>query len=193
MTGKTFILATMLILPQFAYSQFRKKTNYDIISKEEYNKRLMKRKEVVLNKYIVIPAFPRKAEEVLLNTKNEDSILTASASLIKHGRSRELYSYLQKTKVDTGVYALVYGLYYMNKGKYANALTWFDKYKSGKYKSLVMLLIADCKYECLEDKKKYDDIMPYYQQALDFTSDSLYQDIIKNRFRFVRYNSVYDK
>jgi tetratricopeptide (TPR) repeat protein len=183
----------MLIIPQLTFGQFRKKSAYNLISKEEYNKRLLKKKEVVLNKYIVVPSFLKNADDKFTSSNNTDTIVMSAATSLKHGRVRFVRKYLENNNKDTGIFALVYGLYLINKGKYAEALIHLNNCNTTSYKSLVLLLSADCRYECLSDKSQYEEIIPFYQQALDASTDLQFRDIVLNRFRFVRYNPVFQE
>jgi predicted negative regulator of RcsB-dependent stress response len=82
---------------------------------------------------------------------------------------------------------LIKGLYYFSKKQYNQAIAHLEKFKNKEYRFLQLLIIADCKYEMLQDKKNYKTIISAYQIALDCTDNEQNKTIINNRIKYIKY------
>ncbi|MDO9614951.1 MAG: hypothetical protein Q7J86_10580 [Bacteroidota bacterium] len=95
--------------------------------------------------------------------------------------------YILSCDNSSDIYHLINGLYYFSKNQYSKAIDHLEKFENEEYAFLKLLLIADCKYELLRDKKNYQLIIGEYQLAMDHTENEQNKSMINNRIKYIKY------
>ncbi len=176
------LLALLFSFNLFAQNIFS--DYYEIVSMNDYYSATKQKK------YIVVPC-DVKSDDLTGHEKNSDYIISWAFYLCEIERNRKLLQYIQEltnSKNDKDSIAdLLTSIYYFAKDNYNAAILSFNKYNGCKFKFLKFLLIADSKYELLDDKFNWPDILPDYQTAYDYAQRNEYKKLIKERIKCVRY------
>ena len=179
----TFLL--VLISAQ-AFARVGTNTDYWILSQNEYNARVSKGKDVTLRRYIVIPDLDKKYKDIL-ETTDEKSLLAKFSFMLKRNKSTLIEKYILSCDNSSDIHHLINGLYCISKNQYSKAIDHLEKFENDEYTFLKSLLIADCKYELLRDKKNYQLIIAEYQTAMDNADNEQKKSIINNRIKYIKY------
>lgn len=161
--------------------------DFFIITQSDFiNKKLLD-KDLVLKRYLVVPKIEKRYSDIL-KINDEDLILAKFSSMLKNGDDYWMDKYIQNCDDSLDVNYLIKGLYYFSKKHYNRSLPYLNKVNNKKYRFLKFLLIADCAYEMLEDKKKYNPVLEAYQTAMDQSSTNDQKTLINNRIKYIRYH-----
>ena len=185
MIRKTLILFFILISSQ-TFSRVGSNSNFSIISQIEYNDRILKGKDVILKRYIVIPSIDKNFKDIFV-TKNEKALLAKFSFMLNKNKNSFIEMYIRNCDSSLDINNLIKGLYYISKNKYSQAIVHLEKHNNEEYSFLKQLLIADCKYELLQDKNNYKSIIGLYQVAMDNTGNEQTKSIINNRIKYIKY------
>jgi predicted negative regulator of RcsB-dependent stress response len=88
---------------------------------------------------------------------------------------------------ESEIYPLIKALYFFSNNQYQSALASLQDVNIAEYEALKLLLIADCQYELLADKRDYKPVLEAYQQAIDKSPDEQNKLIVNNRIKFIKY------
>ena len=185
MIKKTLILLFILISSQ-TYASIGDNSDFWIISHNDYSDRISKGKDVILRRYIVIPNFDKKYKDIF-ETKEEKALLAKFSFMLKKNKVTWIDKYIKDCDNSLDINNLIKGLYCISKKQYSQAIAHLEKSENDEFKFLKLLMIADCKYELLPDKKKYKSIISVYQIALDNTDNEQNKSIINNRIKYIKY------
>lgn len=167
-------------------AQMGSNDSFWIISQNDFSQRLENHKDFSLRRYVVVPAMDKKYKQ--LSAAIDDSQRLAKFSFVlKKNKSPWIEKYIDSFKPASEIYPLIKGLYFFSKKQYQNALASFQQVNLPEYETLKLLLIADCHYELLPNKRDYKKVLTYYQQAIDKDASELNQLIINNRIKFIKY------
>jgi len=178
------LLLLLTITFQNSNAQFGENKNYRLISSEKYQLRIDRNKDILLRRYIVVPAFD-KNKKLIFITNNPDSILIGAATLLRKGKSYKVLEYIQNCNQTENVNNLIAGLYWLSKNNYEKAHSFLLNMEIEKHNFLQLLLIADCEYE-LNRTAKQNAIISY-QKAYDIATNENERQIIRNRIKFIKY------
>ena len=168
------------------YAKIGTNRDYTIISQNDYNTNLTKGKDVVLKRYIVVPDFNKNYKEIF-NINDPETILSMFSFMLKKDKHEEIDQYISSCNKSEDIGLLLNGLYYFSEKAYSQSIVYLEEIHDVKFSFLRSLLIADSKYELLEDKKDYKSILPFYQISLDQAQSEQQKSIIKNRIKFIKY------
>lgn len=162
-------------------------TDYWILSQNEYDARISKRKDVTLRRYIVIPYLEKKYKDIL-ETTDEKALLAKFSFMLKRNKNALIEKYILSGDNSSDIHHLINGLYCISKNQYSRAIDHLEKFENEEYAFLKSLLIADCRYELLPDKKNYQLIFGEYQTAMDNADNEQKKLIINNRIKYIKYH-----
>lgn len=185
MIKKVFTFLLVLISAQ-TFARVGTNSDYWILSQNEYNARVSKGKDVTLRRYIVIPDLDKKYKDIL-ETTDEKALLAKFSFMLKRNKSALIEKYILSGDNSLDIHHLINGLYYISKNQYSRAIDHLEKFWNEEYAFLKSLLIADCKYELLRDKKNYQLIIDEYQIAMDNADNEQKKSIINNRIKYIKY------
>jgi len=160
--------------------------NFWIISQNDFTIKNSKGRDVTLKRYIVVPDFDKNYENIL-ETKDEIALLAKFSVLLEKNKSTLIEKYISNCDTSLDINNLIKGLYFFSKYEYSQALPYFENFRKEEYKFLKLLLIADCKYELLQDKTNYKSVMSAYQSAFDSADKEQNKLIINNRIKYIKY------
>lgn len=175
-----------LILSALVYAGIGNNNLYRIISRDDFNQKIIERKDVLSKRYLVFPSLDKNYRDVL-TTGDESDQLAKFAYIFKIIRSEYVLEYINRLNPESPIFNLIKGLYFFSDSKYDNAIQSLKEYHGKEFEFLKLLLIADCWYEILPDKKDHQVAIKAYQQALDCTNDGVYKTLIQNRIKFLKY------
>lgn len=185
MIRNVLILFLVLISAQ-SFARIGDNRNYWIISQNDYDDRISRGKDVLLRRYFIVPSVDKKYKDIL-ETKDEKALLAKFSFMLNKNKNSWIDKYINNCDNSLDINNLIKGLYYFSKAQYNQAITHLEKIENMEYGFLQLLIIADCKYEMLPDKKNYKTIIGAYQVALDRTDNEQNKAIINNRIKFVKY------
>ncbi len=180
----TFCFFILLSIPVF--SRIGMNRNYTIISQNDYDANLAKGKDVILKRYIVVPDFNKNYKEII-NVNDPDEILSMFSFMLSRGKSKEISQYILSCNKSNDIELLIHGLFCFSNNQYYQSIKYLEKIENMQFAFLRSLLIADCRYETLVDKKNYNSILQFYQISLDLARTEQQKLIIKNRIKFIKY------
>jgi hypothetical protein len=180
-----FILAGILISLQ-TFARIGQNTDYWLISESDYIMRNLNGKDVTLRRHIVVP-FMDKNFKTIFETNDQEALLAKFAFMLKKNKTRWMEKYLANCDTTLHINNLIKGLYYFSQKNYSQSLFYLNRFEDKRYNFLKQLLIADCFFELLADKKDYRLIINYYQSALDMTASETYKELIHNRIKYIKY------
>lgn len=183
---RTITFFFLIILSTPVFSKIGANRDFTIISLNDYNINLKKGRDVILKRYIVVSDFNKNYKEIF-NINDPDIILSMFSFMLKKNKSKEISRYIINCDKSKDVGLLLNGLYYFSEKEYSQSIRYLEKIQDVKFTFLKSLLIADCNYELLEDKKDYKSILQFYQISLDLAKTEQQKSIIKNRMKFIRY------
>ncbi|MEZ5105010.1 MAG: hypothetical protein R2757_10980 [Draconibacterium sp.] len=183
---KTIAFFFLILLSIPAFSKIGTNKDYNIISQNDYNSNLIKGKDVILKRYIVVPDLNKNYKEIF-NENNPDEILSMFSFMLNKNKSREISQYILSCDKSKDIGLLISGLYHFSNKEYSRSVIYLEKVQDAKFAFLRSLLVADCNYEMLVDKKNYNSILQFYQISLDLARTEQQKSIIKNRIRFIKY------
>lgn len=182
------ILILLLVLTSFeAFAKIGANVDFWILSENEYNDRMQKGKDVVLRRYVVVPGID-KAYKDILETTDEKALLAKFSFMVQKNKGSLVEKYINSCDHSLDINNLIKGLYFFSENQYLQAITHLKKVEDDGYLFLKQLLIADCQYEMLHDKKNYKSIMGGYQVAMDATNHEQNKSIINNRIKYIKYH-----
>lgn len=185
MNRKILILLLILFSSQI-FARVGNNADFWILSQNEYSNRILKGKDVILRRYIVIPGFDKNYKDIFETTDNE-ALLAKFSFMLKKNKSSLIEKYIINCDNSLDINNLIKGLYYFSKKQYSRAIVYLEMPGNEDYKFFKLLLIADCKYEMLQDKKNYKSIIGVYQIAMDNTDNEQNKSIINNRIKYIKY------
>ena len=185
MIRKILILLLILISSQ-VFARVGSNADFWILSQNEYRYRVLKGKDVLLRRYIVIPGFDKNYKDIF-ETTDENALLAKFSFMLKKNKSPLIEKYIKNCDNSLDINNLITGLYYFSKHQYSQAIDHLEMPGNEEYKFLKLLLIADCKYELLHDKKNYKSIIGAYQNAMDNTDNEQNKSILNNRIKYIKY------
>lgn len=186
MINKVLTFLLVLISAQ-TFARVGTNSDYWILSQNEYNARVSKGKDVTLRRYIVIPDHDKKYKDIL-ETTDEKSLLAKFSFMLKRNKSALIEKYILSCDNLSDIHHLINGLYCISKKQYSRTIDHLEKFENEEYAFLKSLLIADCKYELLRDKKNYQLIIGEYQTAMDNADNEQKKSIINNRIKYIKYH-----
>lgn len=178
------LLFVLNSVPTFASIGLNNK--FWIISQNDFNSRISNGQDIVLRRYIVVPSIDKKYKDIF-NTQDEKVILAKFSFMLKKNKSTWIEKYINNCNNSLDINNLIKGMYYFSKNQYTQAIVHLEKLDNDEYKFLKLLLIADCKYEALQDKKKFKSIIEHYQIAMDCTNNDQNKSIINKRIKYIKY------
>lgn len=179
------LLFVLISVPTFA--SIGQNNKFWIISQNDFNSRISKGQDVVLRRYIVMPGIDKKYKDIF-DTKDGKAVLAKFSFLLKKNKSTWIKKYINNGDTLLDINNLIKGLYYFSKNQYAQAIVRLEKLDNDEYTFLKLLLIADCKYELLQNKHNYKSIIEYYQIAMDCTNNGQNKSIINKRIKYIKYH-----
>ena len=183
MIHKILVLLLIFISSQsFASNE----TDYWIISQNDYNILVSKGRDVILRRYIVVPDIDKKYKNIF-ETKDEKELLAKFSFMLKKSKMHKMDNYIKWCDNSLNINNLIKGLYCFFEKQYVQAMAHFEMLENEDFKFLKLLMIADCKYELIVDKKNFKAIIEAYQIALDSTDSEQSKSIVNNRIKYVRY------
>lgn len=185
MIKKLLVLFLVLISAQ-SYARIGDNGSYRIITQKEYNDKISKRKDAILKRYVVVPSFDKKYRGIL-ETNDGEAILAKFSFMLYKNKVAWIKKYVRNCDNSLDINHLIKGLYYFSKKQYDQAIVHLEKYENTGFRFLQLLLIADCKFEMLQDKKNYKTIIGAYQSAYDCSDDEQNKTIINNRIKYIKY------
>ncbi len=186
MIRKLLILILILISSQ-TFAKVGTNADFWILSQNEYTNRILKGKDVILRRYIAVPGIDPKYKNIF-ETIDEKALLAKFSFMLKKNKSSLIEKYISNCDNTLDINNLIKGLYYFSKNQYSQAIAYLEKFGDEEYVFLKLLLIADCNYELLQDKKNYKSILGVYQIALDNTNNEQNTSIINNRIKYIKYH-----
>lgn len=178
------LLFVLISVPTFANIGLNDK--FWIISQNDFNSRISKGQDIVLRRYVVVPSIDKKYKDIF-DTKDEKAILAMFSFMLKKNKSTWIEKYIKNCDNLLDINNLIKGLYYFSKNQYSQAIVHLEKLDNDEYTFLKLLLIADCKYESLQDKKNFKAIIEHYQIAMDCTNNDQNKSIINKRIKYIKY------
>lgn len=185
MTRKILILLLILISTQL-FANIGDNKDFWIISQNDYNDRITKGKDVILRRYIVVPDIDKKYKDIF-ETSDEKALLAKFSFMLYRNKVGWIEKYIKNCDNSPDINNLIKGLYYFSKKQYAQAISHLEKLENKEFNFIQLLLIADCKYELLPDKRNFKTIIGAYQIALDNTDNQQNKSIINNRIKYIKY------
>jgi len=159
---------------------------YSIITIQEYYELLQKGKVTPLKRYIIVPEFDKNYKNIL-NEHDERKLLSMFSYMLKKNSENYIREYIMNYDSAIGINNLIASLYYFSRNDYAQARSYLEKFEDPDLNFLRLLLIADCTYELLINKKDFTEALNKYQVAFDSTEDELLKSIVNNRIKFIKY------
>lgn len=184
---KKILIFLLVLISSQTFARVGTNAGFWIISQNEYNARILKGKDVTLKRYIVVPGLDKKYKDIF-ETTDEKALLAKFSFMLKKNKSPLIEKYIVSSNNSLDINNLINGLYYFSKNQYSKATAYLEKIGNEEYTFLKLLLIADCKYELLQDKKNYKFIIGVYQIAMDNTNDEQNKSIINNRIKYIKYH-----
>lgn len=161
--------------------------DFNIITQSDFLNKIILDKDVVLKRYIVVPKIERRYKDIL-KIKDEDLILAKFSSMLINYDVNWMDKYIRNCDDSLEINYLIRGLYYFSQKHYYRAIPYLNKVNNKKYSFFKLLLIADCSYELLENKKTYNTVLEAYQTAMDKTNTEEQKILINNRIKYIRYH-----
>jgi len=141
----------------------------------------------LFRRYLVVPYIDRKYKDIL-ETKNEEALLAKFSFMLDRNKVSRIDKYINNCDNSLDINNLIKGLYFFSKKQYDQAIAHLEQLENKEYSFLQLLIIADCKYELLQDKKNYKTIIGAYQVALDCTDNEQNKAVINNRIKYIKYH-----
>lgn len=183
---KQFFILLGIFMSLQTFARIGQNSDYWLISESEYTMRNLNGKDVTLRRHIVVP-FIDKNFKTIFETKDEEALLAKFAFMLKKNKTGWMEKYLLNCDTALHINNLIKGLYYFSQKNYSLSLFYLNNFENKNYNFLKQLLIADCFFELLADKKDYKLILNYYQSALDITASETYKILIHNRIKYIKY------
>ncbi|MGE0076345.1 MAG: hypothetical protein AB7S48_00645 [Bacteroidales bacterium] len=183
---KKILILLLILISTKSFAKIGNNKFYWIISRAEYETRISEGKDVILRRYIIVPSMD-KAYKNIFETKDENAILAKFSFMLYKNKRSWINEYINSCDSTLDINNLIYGLYCFSINRYSQAITYLEKLKSEEFNFLKLLMIADCKYEMLQDKKNYKAIIGAYQTAMDNTDNEQNKSIINNRIKYIKY------
>jgi hypothetical protein len=185
MIKRTLILLLILISTNL-FARIGDNNDYWIISQADYDARISKGKDVILRRYIIVPSIDKKYKNIC-ETSDEKHLLAKFSFMLYINKVSWMDRYINNCDNTLDINNLIKGLYYFSKKQYSQAIANLERLENTEYKFLQLLMIADCKYEMLQDKKNVKTIIGAYQIAMDCAYNEQNKSIINNRIKYIKY------
>jgi tetratricopeptide (TPR) repeat protein len=183
---KKLLFLVLVLISANSFAKIGDNNDYWIISQNDYNERISKGKDVLLRRYIIVPSIDKKYKD-LFETRDEKALLAKFSFMLNRNKASWIDKYIKNCDNSLDINNLIKGLYYFSKKRYNQAIAHLENIENSEYRFLQLLMIADCKYEMLQDKKNYKTIIGAYQVALDCTDNEQNKAIINNRIKYIKY------
>ena len=183
---KRLLFLLLVLISSDTFAKIGDNYSYWIISQNGYNERIFKGEDVLLRRYIVVPSIDKKYKDII-ETRDEKALLAKFSFMLYKNKASWIDKYMKSCNHSLDITNLIKGLYCFSKGQYHQAIAYLDELKNEEYKFLQLLMIADCRYEMLPNKKDYKSIIGAYQSALDCTDNEQNKSIVKNRIKYIKY------
>lgn len=183
---KKILILFLVLISANSFARIGDNNNYWIISQNDYNDRLSKGKDVLLRRYFIVPSIDKKYKDIL-DINDEKALLAKFSFMLYKNKVSWIDKYINNCDNSLDINNLIKGLYYFSKAKYNQAIAHLEKFENKEYRFLQLLIIADCKYERLQDKKNYKTIIGAYQVALDCTDNKQNKAIVNYRIKYIKY------
>ncbi len=183
---KKLLILFLVLISAHSFARIGDNINYWIISQNDYNDRISNGKDVLLRRYFIVPSIDKKYKDILV-TKEEKALLAKFSFMLNKNKASWIDKYIKNCDNSLDINNLLKGLYYFSKNQYNQAIIHLEKLENKKYRFLQLLIIADCRYEMLPDKKNFKTIIGAYQIALDCTDNEQNKAIINNRIKYIKY------
>ncbi len=180
-------LILLLFVSIQAYAGIGDDNDFLIISQNEYSALVSEGEDLTSRRYIIVPALDHNYKD-LLQSKDETTMLAKFSYMLKENKEEWIYEFLKNCNDTCNFTNLLKGLYYFSVNQYFQSISYLEKFENNDYRFLKLLLIADCKYEILQDKRRYNRIIVDYQQALSSTDNEQYKSIVNNRIEYIKYH-----
>ncbi|HPW66483.1 MAG TPA: hypothetical protein PLS84_05305 [Salinivirgaceae bacterium] len=184
---KKLLILILILISANSFARIGDNDNYWIISQHDYNERIFNGKDVLFRRYLVVPYIDRKYKDIL-ETKNEEALLAKFSFMLDRNKVSRIDKYINNCDNSLDINNLIKGLYFFSKKQYDQAIAHLEQLENKEYSFLQLLIIADCKYELLQDKKNYKTIIGAYQVALDCTDNEQNKAVINNRIKYIKYH-----
>jgi tetratricopeptide (TPR) repeat protein len=183
---KKLLILFLVLISANSFAMIGDNNDYWIISQNDYNKRISKGKDVLLRRYIIVPSIDKKYKDIF-EIRDEKALLAKFSFALSKNKVSCIDKYIKNCDYSLGINHLIKGLYYFSKKQYNEAIAHLEKIENSEYRFIQLLMIADCRYEMLRDKKNYKTIIGAYQIALDCTDNDQNKAIINNRIKYIKY------
>lgn len=183
---KRILTLVLILISANSFAKIGNNTDYWIVSQGDYNERISKGKDVLLRRYIIVPSIDKNYKDIF-TTRDEEALLAKFSFMLYKNKVTWIDKYIKNCDNSLDINNLINGLYYFSKNQYSQAITHLEKLENSEYRFLQLLIIADCRYEMLQDKRNYKTIIEAYQVALDCTDNEQNRAIINNRIKFIKY------
>lgn len=188
MKMRYLVLVVLLVLGcQGMSARIGNNKEFWLITQAEYNKMIYLDKDVVSKRYIVLPSIDKKYRD-LFKTQDEEALLAKFSYLLVKNHQEWMNRYVETCDTTLEVNGLIKGLYYLSKEHYLLAMKYFEKMDGEKHCFLRLVLIADCRFELMQDRNERKSVIAAYQRAMDVASDRQERDFVQNRMKYIRYN-----
>lgn len=183
---KKILILLLILISANSFAGIGDNNGFWIISQIDYETRISKGKDVILRRYIIVPSIDKKYKDIF-ETKDEKALLAKFSFILHRNKVSWIDKYIKNCDNSLDINNLIKGLYYFSKKQYNQAIAHLEKLENKEFKFLQLLMIADCKYELLQDKRNFKTIIGAYQSALDNTDNEQNKSIINNRIKFIKY------
>jgi len=160
---------------------------FGIISQNDFSIWVSKGKDVVLTRLLVVPSIDKNYKDIF-EVEDESAIFAKFCFMLKKNKAAWIEKFMNNSSEGLRISPLIKGLYYFSQNQYVQAIMHLEKVSGEEYQFLKLLLLSDCHYELLQNKKNYKSILAAYQLAMDCTDDEQSKLIVHNRIKFIKYH-----
>jgi len=183
---KKILVLLLILISTNSFARIGNNYDFWIISQNDYNDIISKGKEVVLRRYIIIPSIDKNYKDIF-ESKDEKALLAKFSFILNKDKVSWIDRYIKNCDNSLDINHLINGLYDFSNNRYSQAIFHLEKLENKEYRFLQLLMIADCQFELLPDKKNYKSIIGSYQAAMDCTDNEQYKTITNNRIKYIKY------
>lgn len=180
------LLISFIIAAIPSLAKVGKNYGFFLASQQEYENRVFGGGGVVLRRYLIVPAMDKKYKDIF-KTQDPMALISKFAYMLHRDKGSAIERYISTCDHALDINHLLKALYWFSKKQYSEAILSLEKYTGEEHRFLALLLIADCQYEMLPDKTKYNTILDEYQVALDSTDNPTFKAVIRDRIKYIKY------
>jgi len=147
---KKLLILFLVLISANSFARIGDNNNYWIISQNDYIERITKGKDVLFRRYFIVPAIDKNYKDIL-ETKDEKALFAKFSFMLNKNKASWIDKYIKNCDNSLDINNLIKGLYYFSKKQYNQAITHLEKLENKEYRFLQLFIIADCKYEILQD------------------------------------------